>query len=79
MNDIESIDSSRHEGKPFTNKYMDEDIEMMSKEIEQIRDQILNSSPMPVRFDSDTNEASEGKHVKKLSYKGKRLRNESFD
>lgn len=30
----------------FTGKIMNEDIEMMSKEIEQIRDQILNSSEM---------------------------------
>lgn len=28
----------------FTGKIMNEDIEMMSKEIEQIRDQILNGS-----------------------------------
>ncbi|CAI2361252.1 unnamed protein product [Moneuplotes crassus] len=41
-----SLADSKNSDMNFTGKIMNEDIEMMSKEIEQIRDQILNSSEL---------------------------------
>lgn len=49
-----SIDNSYKNNEiHISGRYMNEDIELMSKEIEQIRDQILNASPItPVKLPS---------------------------
>lgn len=55
----------------FTGKYMNEDIEMMSKEIEQIRDQILKNSPIktPSKLESsETPQTSSKKSERKVRH-----------
>lgn len=47
---------------------MNEDIEIMSKEIEHIRDQILNSSPIEAQLLEDSHEFSSGTKKKRKSF-----------
>jgi len=54
----DSVDFSKNSDLHFTGKYMNEDIEMMSKEIEQIRDQILKKSPIKTTPRADLEEVS---------------------
>jgi hypothetical protein len=68
---IESRDNSKLGEVHFTGKYMNEDIEMMSKEIEQIRDQILKNSPIntPSKLESsETPQTSNQKSARKVRH-----------
>ena len=49
-------------------QYMNEDIEIMSKEIEHIRDQILNGSPIKSSLFEDSQEFSSGTKKKRKSF-----------